>query len=92
MSLIPQKSLVELGNVMTHGAGKYGPHNWRAGMDWSRLLSAAMRHMAQWNEGESIDEESGLNHLAHAAANLLMLLEYEIKSLGKDDRYGSSKE
>ena len=60
-------------------------------MDYSRLLSAAMRHQIAWNEGTDLDEESNLNHLAHACANMLMLLEYQLKGDGKDDRHASDE-
>lgn len=91
MTLIPQAALMEVAKVMTFGAKKYGPHNWRGGIEWLRLADANMRHMSKWVDGQSIDDESKLNHLAHAAANALMLLEYELKKLGKDDRYDNDK-
>lgn len=78
-----------MAKVMTMGANKYGDYNWLKGMDWSRLYDAQSRHMNAWVRGINIDDESGLNHLAHAAANCLMLLEYELRKLGKDDRYGN---
>ena len=89
MSLVPQQALMEVAKVMTFGANKYGDFNWRQGMDWLRLIDANMRHTSQWTQGQSIDDESGLNHLAHAAANCLMLLEYELNKLGEDNRYES---
>jgi hypothetical protein len=55
-------------------------------MDYSRLLSAGLRHQLAWNSGEDFDPESGLNHLAHACANMLMLLEYQLLDQPGDDR------
>lgn len=46
-----------------------------------------MRHQAQWLDGIDLDDESSLNHLAHVAANILMLLEYQLSQTGNDDRY-----
>lgn len=71
---------------MTFGAAKYGSHNWRGGMAWGRLAAAAFRHMAAWCRGEDTDAESGLSHLAHAAACVLMLLECTARDVGEDDR------
>ncbi len=48
-----------------------------------------MRHLIAWISGESYDKESGINHLAHAAANLMMLLEYQNRGTGEDDRHES---
>jgi len=87
MSLVPQEALMEVARVMTFGAVKYGDHNWRAGMKWSRLMDANMRHLSQWCSGDPHDSESKISHLAHAAANTLMLLECELKKIGNDDRY-----
>ena len=87
MSLLPPAGLNEVSKVLTFGANKYGAHNWRRGLTYSRLVSATMRHLNSWNSGTDIDPESGISHLAHAACNLLMLIEYEKLGLGKDDRW-----
>jgi hypothetical protein len=87
MDLIPSESLLEVAKVMTFGATKYGKHNWREGIEWSRVYAAAQRHMLKWNAGETCDEETGLNHLAHACVNMLFLLYYAEKHKDLDDRY-----
>lgn len=88
LALIPTYPIEQVASILNYGQKKYGQKdNWRKGMDWSRLISATMRHMLAWNEGDNTDEESGLSHLAHAACNLLFLLEYQHYKLGKDDRY-----
>jgi hypothetical protein len=56
-------------------------------MEWTRLVGAVLRHTFAWMRGESIDPESGLSHLAHAACGLLFLLAYELNNVGTDDRY-----
>jgi len=85
--LFPPEGLVAVSQVLAFGAQKYGDHNWRAGMAWSRLAGAAARHLYSWIGGEDNDPESGLPHLAHAACNLLFLLAYAEKEHGTDDRY-----
>lgn len=87
MQLLPTASLQAIAEVLDFGAKKYAAHNWRKGMDWSRLLGAAMRHLTSFNDGEDKDPESGLSHLAHLGCCVLFLLEYEKKGLGTDDRY-----
>jgi len=87
MGLIPQASLMEVAKVLDFGAQKYARHNWLLGMDHSRLSDAALRHIAQYLDGQETDDESGLDHLAHGACCLLMLLQYRLKELGNDDRY-----
>lgn len=84
--LIPSVALREVADVFTYGAKKYAPDNWRKGMNWSRLYAAAQRHLNTFWSGDSIDYESHLNHIAHACANLLMLLDYYECDEGTDDR------
>lgn len=76
LDLVPASALWEVGRVMTFGAGKYGDRNWLGGLAYGRLFAAMMRHAWSWWRGEERDEESGIHHLAHAAACSMMLLEY----------------
>lgn len=85
--LLPVLALREMSLVLGYGAEKYGDHNWRGGMRWSRMYSACLRHLFSWHGGESRDIESGLLHLGHAGCCILFLLEYELLGLGEDDRY-----
>jgi hypothetical protein len=87
VDLLPSDALFEVAKVLTFGAGKYGEHNWRQGIEWSRVYAAAQRHMMKWNAGQTCDEETGINHLAHACANLLFLLTYSKTHPGLDDRF-----
>jgi len=90
LGLLPRRALVEVAQVMAFGADKYGKHNWRKGMAWTRLSDAALRHVYAWIDGEDNDTETGYNHLAHAACCLLFLLEYQLAlRVGRDDRWKS---
>ena len=75
-SLIPLSTLEDEARVWMYGAKKYKSWNWAKGMDWSIPYACAMRHLAAWQRGEEVDEESGLPHLAHAMCNLRMLTLY----------------
>lgn len=88
LGLISRTALEEEAKVLAFGAQKYGTHNWRGGMDFSRLMDAALRHVYAFADGEDLDKETGLSHLAHARCCLAFLLEYQGKRLGTDDRYG----
>lgn len=87
LALLPFDGLSEIAKVLTHGATKYSPHNWRQGFKWSRLISATLRHLFAWISGEDKDPETGLSHLAHAGCNILFLIEHELKGYGEDDRH-----
>jgi hypothetical protein len=92
MSLLPSQALLEVGKVFTFGAKKYGDHNWRAGIQYSRLTSAGMRHRIEHNSGTDLDKESGIYHLAHSIANDLMQLQFLLeKRTELDDRYKGEK-
>ena len=86
MDLIPVSTLQGLAEVLTFGAGKYGDRNWEAGIKWSRVYAAAMRHLTAWWAGENLDAETKLSHLKHAACCISFLVEYEKTRLEFDDR------
>ncbi len=89
--LLSSIALMEMSKVATLGAKKYGPHNWRKGMKWSRILNAVMRHILQFQNSEDPDEESGVSHLAHAAWGLMALIEYQQTGCGTNDLYQFNK-
>jgi hypothetical protein len=87
MELVPGGAVLAIADVFTFGAKKYSAHNWRQGFDWSRLIGALERHVAAFKDGEDLDPESGLPHMAHAGCCVMMLLEHQRLGYGKDDRY-----
>jgi len=77
--LLPMKSVDKVVEVLTFGAKKYTPDNWKHVEDAERrYIAAAMRHMSSHMQGELVDSESGLTHLAHAACCLTFLMSDEI--------------
>lgn len=92
LHLIPASALVPVARVMELGAKKYGPYNWRdQPVAYTPYLSAAMRHITAFLNGETIDPESGQSHIAHAAAGLLILEDAIVNDSAKDDRPKCSK-
>lgn len=86
VSLIPTRAIIEEAKVMGFGEVKYGSHNWRNGIAWSRVLDAILRHLLAYKEGEDLDPETGISHIAHARCGTAFLLEYEISHKELDDR------
>ena len=90
-NLIPIDATREVAEVLGFGANKYGPNNWRDDgnvTEWSRTYASIQRHLnAFWN-GENLDPESGLSHLAHANTQLMILMTHMSDGhLNMDDRY-----
>lgn len=77
VALVPSTLQLAAARAMTYGAKKYKVDNWRNTPDIECYVSALMRHLFAWNEGEEVDPESGLNHLDHMAANLAFLIELQ---------------
>ena len=59
--------------IVTFGAAKYAPNNWQH-VESERYVDALLRHIYAWLEGEQVDQESHLHHLAHAACNIMFLM------------------
>lgn len=85
---LPWKAIREVSQVQLFGHKKYEDfHNYKKGMEVSRHLSCATRHIADFMDGNDLDTESGRNHLAHAACRLLFVLENLADGTAIDDRY-----
>ena len=71
------EELEEVVKVLEYGAKKYGINTYNID-DWdNRYFSAIMRHLLAWKRGEKIDDESGINHLAHVIVNALFMMKLE---------------
>lgn len=88
MTDIPLEAMWEMGKAFTYGQRKYGKNNYRNGMLISRQLAAAIRHIYQHLDGETVDKETGITtHLGHAMASLAMAI-YNLKNNPQfDDRF-----
>lgn len=74
MHLLDRTALEAMASVLGHGRDKYGAENWREGIQYTRLIGAALRHLHALNDCEDFDKESGLPHAAHAMTSLMFLL------------------
>lgn len=73
--LLPTEPVREIVRVLTLGAKKYAPDNWKHVDEWRRrYYAASMRHLTAWWEGERDDPETGIHHLAHVGCCILFLL------------------
>lgn len=87
LSVIPPTALIQVGEVMRLGKGKYGAYNWRdQPVTYSTYVDAAMRHLISFWDGETVDPESGESHLAHGIAGLMVLIDAIATGNATDDR------
>lgn len=86
-SVIPTAGLLHLGQVMKLGAQKYGAFNWRKSkVPAETYIDAAGRHLLSYHDGEDIDPESGMSHLAHVMACCAILIDADENGMLDDDR------
>jgi hypothetical protein len=80
LNLLPLRPLQAIAAVIEHGAVKYAPWNWQDPKQRqaaiTELYAALLRHTFAASDPSEpdIDEESGLHHMAHAGACVLILL------------------
>lgn len=87
MHLWPETATVLGAMGLMDGLCKYGRSNYRAvGVRASIYYDAARRHMDKWFEGQDIDEDSGLPHLAHALASIAIIVDAQAVGMLVDDR------
>lgn len=72
-SLLPFNELKSVIEVLHFGAKKYSRDNWQK-VNPEEYKKACMRHLIAFYEGEWIDSESNLPHLAHLICNAIFLL------------------
>jgi hypothetical protein len=78
--LLPVYAIEKVVKVLTFGAEKYDPNNWRYVENWKeRYTAALMRHLEAYRKGIYTDDETGLPHLAHLLCCGIFLLEKDIE-------------
>lgn len=79
MDLLDADAMEGVAKVLTFGAQKYAAHNWRGGINNSRLLAAMLRHTFAIMRGEYVDPESNLPHIDHVGC-CWMFLSWNMKN------------
>jgi hypothetical protein len=87
ISLLPTSGIIHGAHACMDGARKYGPYNWRdEPIRVMGYLSATMRHIQAFIDGEDTAPDSKCHHLGHAIATCAILLDaFENESV-IDDR------
>lgn len=91
IALVDPEFIEGLAKVLGFGANKYSPDNWRNGISYRRLISAAYRHLGAINKGENIDPESGEPHVYHLACCNMFLASMMNHRSDMDDRWKEKK-
>lgn len=85
---LPWAAIDAMNEVQAYGHKKYGDfYNYKKGMEVTRNLSCALRHIRDYLIGHDVDHESGLNPLAHALCRIAFVLENLKDNTAIDDRY-----
>ena len=91
MDLLDPEWMEGVARVLQFGAQKYAAHNWRKGVEWSRLYAAIQRHLNAFAKGWEYDDETGLSHLLHASCGLMFLYEMQRYRRDLNDMYWADK-
>lgn len=87
LSAVPPAGLVYTALAMQNGEVKYGPYNYRENKVQARIyVDAALRHILAWHDGEENATDSGVPHLGHALACLMILVDAKETGNLVDDR------
>lgn len=72
LKLLKRSALEAIAGVREYGIAKYkNDYDW-ADCSPDDYVDAALRHLYKWLDGEDLDRESGLCHLAHAMTSLML--------------------
>jgi hypothetical protein len=81
--LLPFRELEDVVKVLSFGSDKYSDNNWKQ-LSRDRILAALLRHIVAYKQSLELhdpklklDDETNVNHLAHAICNCLFLLWFD---------------
>lgn len=87
LHLVPTTMTAMASIAFLNGALKYGRSNWReAGVRASIYVDACKRHLDAWFEGEEVDPDDGVPHLAAALACIGIIVDAGVAGKLTDDR------
>lgn len=70
-------NLEQVIEILTKNTKKYSIDNWKKCDDITGYINALYRHLEAYRQGEMLDKEDNIHHLAHLACNALFLLYFE---------------
>jgi len=80
LTLVPTGVIRAVAAVRAYGVSKYGSRDSWCSVDAQRYRDAMYRHMLAYiDDPNGVDQESGLPHLWHLAANVAFLCDMEGK-------------
>jgi len=90
--LINPSALQGLAEALQFGAQKHGANDWEdVPRPQKDHFAAVMRHLWAWWGGECHDPESGLSHLSHAHARIMMLAAQERAGRTTENKQGGER-
>lgn len=76
--LLPFRELDSVVRVLTFGMKKYGEDDWKKFVlrddNEKRYMSACLRHISEYSQRKTNDNETGEQHISHAICCLLFVL------------------
>lgn len=73
VSQLDPRFILGLAELMTKSAKKYGKYNWALGQEYHTPFDSCARHLFDYMCKIDNDKESGMSHLLHAAANIMIM-------------------
>lgn len=81
-----------LGQVLTASRERYDEGNWMKETKLSTPYESCMRHLMKFWNGDELDDDTKLDHLLHAATNIMFLYYHKSSGKGIDDRLFKKKD
>lgn len=86
VNLVPFALLGHASLGLNYGATKYAPRNFERGLSASSLCESIRRHLIAFENRETIDADSGLDHVSLLASSVAMLCHNYTHDVMVDDR------
>lgn len=87
LAYIPPVATAHMAHALMDGGSKYNPFNWREkSIALMEYISAAKRHLDDFQDGENCAEDSLCHHLGHAMACCAIMLDAIERKNEIDDR------
>lgn len=87
LAYIPPVASAHMAHALMDGGDKYGPFNWREKkIALMEYISAAKRHLDDFQDGESLSADALCHHLGHTMACCAIMLDAIELNIAIDDR------